>query len=62
VLGMSYGAVWWVLGTLLLMPAKLGNDVFIFNATVWQSLMGHLMYGLLLGGVYALVASRLQRH
>ncbi|WP_238012336.1 hypothetical protein KZZ52_49040 [Dactylosporangium sp. AC04546] len=61
-IGMGYAAVWWVLGTLLLMPVRLGTEVFIFNATAWQGLMGHLMYGLLLGGVYAFVAPRLQRH
>ncbi|GAA4243125.1 hypothetical protein GCM10022255_000870 [Dactylosporangium darangshiense] len=61
VIATSYGAVWWVLGTLLLMPAKLGMHMFMLNATAWQSLTGHLMYGLLLGGVYALLAPRLQR-
>jgi hypothetical protein len=61
VIGMGYGVVWWVLGALLIMPAKLGMDVFMFNKTAWQSLMGHLIYGLLLGVVYALVRSRLQR-
>lgn len=61
VIGMGYGVVWWVLGALLLMPARLGMDVFMFNSTAWQSLMGHLVYGLLLGGVYALVAPRLQQ-
>jgi hypothetical protein len=44
------------------MPAKLGMDVFMFNTMAWQSLVGHLIYGLLLGAVYALVAPRLQRH
>ncbi|MBA3488598.1 MAG: hypothetical protein H0T78_03480 [Longispora sp.] len=60
VLGMGYGLVWWVLGALLLMPAKLGMDVFVFNTTAWQSLMGHLIYGLLLGVVYALLRPRLR--
>jgi uncharacterized membrane protein YagU involved in acid resistance len=60
-IGLGYGVVWWVLGALLIMPAKLGMDVFMFNKTAWQSLMGHLAYGLLLGVVYALVRPRLQR-
>lgn len=60
-IGLGYGVVWWVLGALLLMPAKLGMDLFMFNKTAWQSLIGHLAYGLLLGVVYALVRPRLQR-
>jgi uncharacterized membrane protein YagU involved in acid resistance len=63
VLGMGYGVVWWVLGALLIMPAWLGmNDmIFELNTTAWQSLMGHLVYGLLLGVVYAVVRPRLRR-
>jgi hypothetical protein len=60
-IGAGYGVVWWVLGALILMPARLGMDPFEFNTMAWQSLMGHLIYGLLLGAVYALVAPRLQR-
>jgi uncharacterized membrane protein YagU involved in acid resistance len=60
-IGMGYGLVWWVLGPLLIMPAKLGMPTFTFNTTAWQSLMGHLIYGLVLGTVYALVRPRLQR-
>ena len=60
-LGMGYGIVWWVLGALLIMPAKLGMPVFMVNTTAWQSLMGHLIYGLVLGLVYALLRPRLHR-
>ncbi|ROO52031.1 hypothetical protein EDC02_6927 [Micromonospora sp. Llam0] len=59
-LGMGYGIVWWVLGALLLMPATLGMPTFTFNNTAWQSLMGHLIYGLVLGIVYALLRPRLR--
>lgn len=48
-LGMAYGLLWWVLGGLLLMPLMLGMPVFILNAAAWMSLMGHLVYGLILG-------------
>ena len=61
VLGMGYGLVWWVLGPLLIMPARLGMGLFMLNAMARQSLMGHLVYGLLLGLVYALVRPRLGR-
>ncbi|HCT76643.1 MAG TPA: hypothetical protein DGT23_08655 [Micromonosporaceae bacterium] len=62
-IGLVYGVIWWVLGALLIMPAWLGmNDmIFKLTTTAWQSLMGHLLYGLLLGVVYAVVRPRLQR-
>lgn len=58
-LGVGYGIFWWVLGALVLMPARLGMDLFSFGATAWQSLIGHLMYGVVLGAVYALVVRRI---
>jgi hypothetical protein len=63
-LGMAYGVMWWVLGALLIMPAWLGMNEMIFtiNATAWQSLIGHLIYGLILGVVYPLTRARLERH
>jgi len=57
-LGMGYGIIWWVLGALLIMPARLGMDVFAFNTTAWQSLMGHLIFGLVLGLVFAALTRR----
>ena len=57
-LGMGYGVVWWVLGALVIMPAQLGMPVFMFNTTAWQSLMGHLLYGLVLGLGFATLAHR----
>jgi hypothetical protein len=60
-LGAMYGIVWWVLGGLLIMPAWLGMPVFTFNTAAWMSLVGHLVYGLLLGATYALVRPRLSR-
>jgi uncharacterized membrane protein YagU involved in acid resistance len=63
VIGLVYGVVWWVLGALLIMPAWLGVHAMIFNlnTTAWRSLVGHLVYGLLLGVGYALVGPRLRR-
>lgn len=57
-LGMGYGAVWWILGALLIMPARLGMPVFEINTTAWQSLMGHLLFGLVLGVVFSALARR----
>ena len=48
--GIAYGVVWWVLGPLLLMPAKLGMPTFSFDSMTWKSLMGHMIFG----GVLAL--------
>jgi hypothetical protein len=59
VLGLGYGAVWWVLGPLLIMPARLGMPTFTFNDTTTNSLIGHLIYGAILGITYALVKPRL---
>ena len=59
-IGVGYGAVWWVLGALWLMPAKLGMTDMIFHVgtTQWRSLVGHLIYGLLLGLTFGLLVPR----
>lgn len=49
VIGLVYGALWWVLGPLLLMPAMMGMPVLMINAGAWMSLLGHLFYGIILG-------------
>lgn len=48
-LGVGYGAVLWVVGPLLLMPARLGMPLFMVNDMAVQSLLGHLVFGLTLG-------------
>lgn len=60
--GFSYGAlwgvVWWVLGALILMPLLLGMPPFAslrmppMRPMAMGSLIGHLVYGLILGGVF----------
>jgi uncharacterized membrane protein YagU involved in acid resistance len=62
-LGVVYGAIWWLLGPMLIMPAWLGMTemVFVWNDTTRNSLVGHLVFGLLLGVVYGLLAPRLAR-
>jgi uncharacterized membrane protein YagU involved in acid resistance len=61
--GAVYGWAWWVGGGMIVMPAWLGREdlIFRFTATAWQSLAGHLIYGLLLGLVYGAVRTRLDR-
>ncbi len=47
--GLAYGALWWVLGPLLIMPAMMGMPLFAIDGGAWMSLMGHLIYGIILG-------------
>lgn len=56
--GLAYGAIWWVLGPLVLMPAMMGMALFAINTGALMSLMGHLIYGVILG----LVAVRVLKH
>ena len=61
--GMSYGGAWWVLGPLLLMPWMMGMgfgaNLNVAAATAaLPSLMGHLVYGLVLWLVEAKLARR----
>lgn len=51
--GAGYGALWWILGPLLLMPARLGMPTLSFSTAVWRSLAGHLIFGLIVGAVVA---------
>jgi hypothetical protein len=60
--GVAYGVAWWVLGALILMPALLGMPIFApllmppMRVVAMSSLVGHIMFGLTLGGVYLGVA------
>jgi uncharacterized membrane protein YagU involved in acid resistance len=56
--GLAYGAAWWLLGPLTLMPLMMGMGLGVnWNAeaaaAMLPSLMGHLMYGAILGVTYA---------
>ena len=56
--GMAYGMFWWFLGPLTIMPAWLGNPVdwsYAQGNALFGSLVGHIIYGLILGLVYAAV-------
>lgn len=57
--GLLYGAFWWVLGTLILMPILLGMSAFapltmapMRTGAAW-SLAAYLLCGLILGAVFA---------
>jgi hypothetical protein len=59
--GAVYGFGWWILGGLILMPLLLGMPAFAplmmapMRMVAWGSLMGHLLYGLILGLVFVLL-------
>ena len=51
--GLLYGAAWWVLGPLTFMPLFLGtNWNFTAAVNMFPSLVGHLLYGAILGISY----------
>jgi uncharacterized membrane protein YagU involved in acid resistance len=54
-IGLAYGALWWVMGPLVAMPLMLGMPMFALDATALLALMGHLIYGAILGIVATLM-------
>ncbi|MCU0263197.1 MAG: DUF1440 domain-containing protein [Candidatus Nanopelagicales bacterium] len=56
--GAAYGVVMWVLGALIAMPARLDMPLLNLNEMAWQSLMGHIVYGVILGAVAVALARR----
>jgi uncharacterized membrane protein YagU involved in acid resistance len=54
--GLAYGLFWWFLGPLTIMPIWQGNPVdwsYERGSVLFGSLIGHAIYGLLVGLVYA---------
>lgn len=56
VLGLAYGALWWTVGALWIMPANMGMPVFTWNDVTASSLGAHLVFGVLAGAAFASVA------
>jgi hypothetical protein len=56
--GVVWGALWWVLGPLLIMPAMMGMPLFVFNQMTLTSLVGHLIYGGIAGLAFAWFINR----
>lgn len=56
--GAAYGFAWWIVGGLILMPLFLGMSPFAplmmppMRMVAMGSLIGHLIFGLILGGAY----------
>lgn len=57
---MVYGIIWWVLGALILMPIMLGMGqmVFVIEGMQIESLIGHIIFGVILTAVYKVQADR----
>jgi hypothetical protein len=59
--GAAWGLVWWVVGGLVLMPIALGMAPFAplmmapMRPVAMGSLLGHIVYGLILGAAYAAI-------
>ncbi len=54
--GMAYGLFWWFTGPLTLLPLLQGDPLdwsYTRGGDLWGSLVGHIIYGLLLGLIYA---------
>jgi hypothetical protein len=54
--GLGYGMFWWFLGPLTIMPLWLGKPLdwsLGRAAALFGSLIGHIIYGVLLGSIYA---------
>ncbi|MBT2521485.1 hypothetical protein J7E80_10950 [Arthrobacter sp. ISL-28] len=49
--GLAYGAFWWILGPLVIMPAILGMPMLTVDVMAGLSLLGHLAYGAILAVV-----------
>ena len=61
--GFGYGVIWWLLGPLTLMPLFMGMGFGVnWNleaaTSMMPSLVGHLVYGAILGSTYAWLARR----
>jgi uncharacterized membrane protein YagU involved in acid resistance len=59
--GAVYGVVLWVIGPLLIMPAMMGMPLFMFDTTAMMSLIGHIIYGLVVAGVLVALRRRTVR-
>lgn len=56
-LGAVYGMIAWIAGALVAMPLMMGMPALQIGQTQLQSLMGHVLYGVIAGVVYQRLAS-----
>jgi uncharacterized membrane protein YagU involved in acid resistance len=58
--GAAYGVIWWIVGALILMPLMLGMSEMVFQVgpMQWMSLIGHLIFGLVMAAIFVLLMKR----
>lgn len=58
--GVVYGIIWWVLGALVLMPIMLGMNAMVLQIgdMQWMSLIGHIVFGVILTVAYKVQSDR----
>lgn len=59
--GLVYGAIWWVLGPLVIMPLLMGMGLqfgMALTTPMLMSLVGHILYGVVAGLVFAWYTQR----
>ncbi|MFW5748555.1 MAG: hypothetical protein ACOCYT_02955 [Chloroflexota bacterium] len=56
--GIAWGILWWVLGALIIMPLVLGMGDMVLQVGEPQlmSLNGHIMFGIVMAGFFALIS------
>ena len=55
VAGLVWGVIWWVLGALVIMPIVLGGSVLSIGDPQLMSLVGHLIFGIVMAAFYKLI-------
>jgi hypothetical protein len=45
--------IWWVIGAQRIMPAILRTDFFSLARAAYLNLVGHLLFGIVLGAIFA---------
>lgn len=58
--GIVYGVIWWVLGALIIMPLALGMSEMVFQIgdPQWMSLIGHVIFGIVMAAFFSLINRR----
>lgn len=56
-IGLAYGLVVWIVGPLLVMPLWMGAPPFVIAEPQLMSLVGHLLFGVVLGLSYRALAA-----
>ena len=58
--GLVYGVIVWFVGALVMMPLMLGMNEMVLQIgqAQWMSLVGHIIFGLVTGGIFAWLSQR----